>query len=308
MPPNPDDAGNPPVPASVAAPPTTPPAQTDGAAAPTPTPGTETSSSSPSQSPAASETTPVSTDPSSSTTSAEPKPDTPPTLLAGADAAKRDGAKPEEGKPEGAKAEESPAPDAKVEAKPPEGEAKTGEPDPEKKEGTAPEPPPPRTYEPFKAPEGVTFDEKQIKQLTDIVGVHQLPQEAAQQLIDLYVSETNRFREEVARHQVEVWNRTKEQWINDVKSDPELGGNRMETVLGNAKHFIENLAGTKEQFNQLMTALDMTGMGNHPALIRLFANAYERYREPSPVPANPGPPLTKQGRDWYSKVDGSSAA
>lgn len=261
-----------------------------------------------------------------------------PSLLATADAAKREGA-PADAKPDSAApvAEAKPGEDGKpdagkpadkpAEAKAPEpgeksADAKpdaTGEKPAEKPADAAAEKPPaPPTYEPYKLPENFKPDDARIAKLNGILGETELAtkadhaaiQQMGQKLVDFHAEEVARIAQEVAKHQVDVWNRHKEGLVNRLKSDPELGGNRIETTLGNAKHAFETHLGlSKDQQTELLTAMDNAGISDHPVMIRALHNLFERLREPEPAQPNlPRGPSGDRTRNWYEKTDVGSAA
>lgn len=163
----------------------------------------------------------------------------------------------------------------------PEGEVKEGEP---AIEAPAPAPVQPLTYEAFKFPEGIKLDDAEVKGYTDIFGKHQIPQPVVQELIDYHtaqLAESNRRQQTVQR---EVWNSTRQGWVNDFKAS-DIGGNRAETTLAQAGGVMERYAGGPEQLKELRNVLTMTGAGDHPAVIRLLANVGKVLGEGRPVPA-----------------------
>lgn len=264
-----------------------------------------------------------------------PKPDsTPaPSLLAGADAGKREGAPadaakapdaakpadeasaaksadgtppPEGAKPDDAKADEGVKPEAGKEAKP------DGAPDAAVKEALAETPPAPPTYGDLKLPDGFKIEDTKLKEFDSLLGTFETGAKAEhgqvealrQDLVNFYHTEVQRIGEQVAKHQIDVWNRMKEGWINQLKSDPELGGNRIDTSLGNAKYAYENYLGlNKQQQDELMTVLDNAGVSSHPLLVRGLNGLYRRFGEPEPVspnqPNTPNKGKEPGARGWY---------
>jgi hypothetical protein len=167
-----------------------------------------------------------------------------------------------------------------------------GTPDePEAKPEAAPELPP-ITYEAFKLPDGVKFDDAEVGKYTTILGKYQVPQEAAQQLMDLYVQEHQRSQ----TLNQETWNRTRENWINAFKSDDEIGGNRVNTTLGRCRAVIDRYAGVAgpERAQTLRDVFSATGAGDHPEVIRFINWIAGRTTEqarvvPATVPKAPQP-------------------
>jgi hypothetical protein len=244
-------------------------------------------------------------------------------LLAAADAAKREGAPAtpsEAAKP----TEPAPPPDAK--AKPETGDGKTPEVKPEPGKApdgtdTAPKeadakPPPAPVYEAPKLPENVKLDDKLLGAFDKKVGEFELAhkvdhaamQAFRQEVINDYISEVQRIGQEVAQYQITVWNRLKEQRIAELKADPELGGNRIETVLGNAKYVIEDFGGlTKAEQDQLFQVWDSGGVSEHRLTVKLLNNIFQRFSPPEPViqnhPAASNLMLEPGKRAWYDRVD-----
>lgn len=263
----------------------------------------------PAPQPAAAEAPPAAEAPA---VTAEPaKPESPPSLLAAADAAKRDSAPKAADTPPPADAGAKPekpsegAPDA---AKPEEAQAKPeGAPD-AAKDAQAEEPPAPPTYDAYQMPEAFQADEKRVGEFNGILGKFELATKAdhaatqalGQELVNFHAQEVMRVVQERDQYQRDVWNRLNETRINELKSDPEIGGNRVETTLGNAKYVIEQFGGSKDEQAKLLAEMDNGGVSNSVRLIRFLNNIFERYREPTPVPPNP-PSLPKgQGRNWYA--------
>jgi hypothetical protein len=240
-----------------------------------------------------------------------------PSLLAAADAAKHDGApkgdvnapdakaadvKPEPAKAEDAKAKE-PAKDAAPDAKAP-----------------APvEPAPPPVYEPYKVAEAIKLDDGRVGAFNTILGEfeaatkadHAQTQAFGQRLVDFYAEEVARIGDQALKYQREVWNRLNETRINELKADPQLGGNRIETTLGNAKYAIEEFGGlTRAEQAEMLAVWDNGGVSNHRLTVKFLANLYSRFMPPQPVtPNNPAASklMSQPGkRSWYDAVDAAT--
>lgn len=215
--------------------------------------------------------------------------------------------KPDEAKPEEVKAEDGKAkPEAPEAVKPP--------------EAAAEQPPAPLpTYEAFKVPEGTQLDETKVKEFTSLLGEfentskspHAEVQALGQKLMDLYHADLARVAERVAQYQHEVWNKLKEKRVNELKSDPRVGGTKLDQSLGNAKYVLESLMGLKPaQQAKLLRKLDLGGVSDDVTFIRGLNNLYERFREPAPIiPNNQSPTPREPGqRGWYDRVDSGQVA
>ena len=122
----------------------------------------------------------------------------------------------------------------------------------------------PETYEDFTLPNGVEVDAKALEGFIPVAKQLNLTQTEAQALIDY---ESKRV-EEFTSAQETSWNEMQTEWRTATQSDKEIGGPAFDQSLANAKKFL-GAYGT----NELIEALDATGMGNHPELIRAFARA-----------------------------------
>lgn len=257
------------------------------------------------------------------------KPESAPSLLASADAGKRDGAPKSETPTEPAKT--PPPADAKapetVDGKAPEAKPEDGKDKPKDgadaaaKDAPAEPPPAPPVYEAPKLPEGQKLDDKLLSAFDKKVGEFQLAhkvdhaamQSFRQEMINDYVAEVQRIGQDVAKFQREVWNRTIETRISELKADPELGGSRLETVLGNGKYVIESFGGlTPAEQTELLAMWDNGGVSHHRLTVKFLNNIFQRFQPPQPVaPNNPAASKimsTSGKRNWYDTVDGAKSA
>ena len=128
-----------------------------------------------------------------------------------------------------------------------------------KDEGEKPEGAPEK-YE-WAAPEGVTLDESILGSLSEVAKELNLPQAAAQKLVD-------KIAPVMAQRQAEQFEALRTEWRQASSSDQEFGGAKLTENMPLAKK-AHDAFGTPE-FRQL---LEQTGMGNHPELIRTFYRA-----------------------------------
>ncbi|BCB27051.1 phage endoprotease [Sulfurimicrobium lacus] len=118
----------------------------------------------------------------------------------------------------------------------------------------------PENYE-FKAPEGQQFDDTVIGAFSEVAKELNLPQDAAQKVLDKMAPVIQ------ARH-MEQFEAARAQWAETAKSDKEFGGEKLDENLAMAKKAIDTF-GTPE-FRAL---LNDSGFGNHPEVIRVFYRA-----------------------------------
>lgn len=183
---------------------------------------------------------------------AAPAPSEPAAPAADAPAPAADPAKPEGDKPKPGAEGDKPQED-----KPADGDNPAEESDDEKqKQEGAPE-----KYE-FKPAEGQELDTAALEQFEPIARELNLTNEQAQKMVDLYGT---KIMPMVQQQQAEAWQKTTEQWAADVKADKEIGGDKLTTNLSAAQRALD-LFGTPE----LKEYLEVTGLGNHPDLVKTF--------------------------------------
>ena len=220
------------------------------------------------------------------------------------------------------KDEPAPAADAKTDkdAKPegdkkPEGDAakKDGkEADPDTKDATADAPPAPIKYEAFKLPDGLKLDDKELGKFTELAGKAQIPQDVAQSLVDLYIAERQNDVVQAARRTASARSgiRLNDTWKTEIRNDPDLGGNRLETSLSLAKAVVEEYLTPAEQA-EYMAHMRNNGMGNFKLHVKLLHNIGRAMNvfEDGIVPANAQAPKAQKGpgnRGWYPSMGGQA--
>lgn len=119
----------------------------------------------------------------------------------------------------------------------------------------------PEKYE-FKPAEGQELDTAALEQFEPIARELNLTNEQAQKMVDLYGT---KILPMVQQQQAEAWQKTTEQWAEDVKADKEIGGDKLTANLSSAQRALD-LFGTPE----LKEYLEGTGLGNHPELVKTF--------------------------------------
>ena len=131
----------------------------------------------------------------------------------------------------------------------------------------------PEAYE-FNVPEGVELDKAAVDEFSAIAKELGLDQTGAQKVADVAVKMAQRQAE---AHQAQVTS-----WVEEVKADKEIGGDKLNENLAMAKKALDHF-GTPE----LKDLLNMTGLGNHPAVIKAFFKAGKAISEDTFVPGAP---------------------
>ncbi len=165
-----------------------------------------------------------------------------------------------------------PVKDAPVEAKAPEQP---------KEEGSQTEKAQLPTYETFKLPEGMTYDNEKLGEFTKELGEFQMLTKAdtaamqafGQKLMDRHVAELQKAIQSVSDMTKAQKESAVDEWDKAFRADPEIGGKKQDTTLNAAKSAIA-LAGNEGQQKEFRQLLQETGAYAHPAMIRMLANMH----------------------------------
>ena len=145
----------------------------------------------------------------------------------------------------------------------------------------------------FEAPEGMDVDEASLTQFADTAKELKLSQAQYQSLIEYDLQR----QADAAKAMSDQYNNRVADWANETKADKTIGGEALDENLGVAKRAIETFG--DDDLAQIMAAPsaenpDGLGLGNHPAMIRLFYRVGKSIGESSLVTGD-------------SKVEGPSA-
>ena len=114
-------------------------------------------------------------------------------------------------------------------------------------------------------PEGVEIeDQEALKSYLDLVNGAKSRADIVKGTLEL-LSEYNAKSTEAL---VEQWNMTTARWQEEVKADPEIGGENLEKTLAKAYQVIQTYSPDPKGFEEVMT---LTGAGNSIHVIRLLA-------------------------------------
>lgn len=164
-----------------------------------------------------------------------------------------------------------------------EGDSAAGDQQQEKKPEGAPE-----KYE-FTAQEGQSFDTQVIEQFSEIAKELNLPQEAAQKVLD-------KMAPVIQSRQQEQFQAVREDWANQARSDKEFGGDKLPENLGLAQKAMVQFGSA-----EFKTLLNQTGMGNHPEVIRFMVRAGKAISEDRIVTGGNGASTQSDARSLYAK-------
>ena len=130
----------------------------------------------------------------------------------------------------------------------------------------------PESYEDFTLPEDWEVPDARLTEFHDFARQRGMSQEDAQAAVDLHTSVMQEFIEK----QQEVWDTTRQGWIDKAKSDPDLQDENgsSEAAFAVAKKGALSVGG-----EALLEALNDTGAGDHPAVIKAFFEVGRRMSE-----------------------------
>ena len=147
----------------------------------------------------------------------------------------------------------------------------------------------PITQEQFKAfyPEGATLDEGSTTKFIELATGHKLGEEAVKALVGYDHSRT----EAAETAGQKEWDDTQAGWKSELEKDPLLtGGDGYEKNLAKVATVLKDYGGKPGEsgLNELQEALNMTGMGNHPAMGRFLMKVVAALPgEGTPATGNP---------------------
>lgn len=154
-------------------------------------------------------------------------------------------------------------------------------------------------------PETITMDDAQKGEFTTALDAFRAdPQKGAQGLLDLAAKSFGNMAEKLVADQWKAFADTNAQWKAQVMADPVLGGAGHNTAMAQVALARDNFASRAEpgtpkydaemtEFNHMMKT---TGVGNHPAFLRMLHNA-ARYVREAPMPPADGKPPKDAGRN-----------
>ena len=130
----------------------------------------------------------------------------------------------------------------------------------------------------LKLPDGVEITPEALDTFTPVAQKHGLSQEAAQELLSIHASTLK----ELADAPMKAWNDTRDAWVSEVQADKELGGAALAQVKTTISRALDVYGDPK-----VKEALNVTGAGDHPAIIRTLFRMAKALTEGGHVAGNP---------------------
>jgi hypothetical protein len=138
---------------------------------------------------------------------------------------------------------------------------------------------PPETYE-LAVPEGFEkLDETTVAAATPVFKELGLSNEQANKLIPVVADYAKRIVSDRDQQLMGTILEQRKEWLETARKDPEIGGQNWGVSIRDSARFLDQMGAPKG--SPLRAALDDSGFGNHPELIRLFAKAGKAIGEDS---------------------------
>jgi hypothetical protein len=146
-------------------------------------------------------------------------------------------------------------------------------------------------------PEYLDAKDERFGEFRTILGEHHIPQEIGQKLLDMHATAVQAYQTTEMDRQIAAFNGMRSQWVNEVKADPQIGGAGHQTAMSAVARVrdlgVSSARAGSDEYNADVAAFDqmlrVTGVGDHPAFLKMLHNIARYVDEPSLPPANPKP-------------------
>lgn len=147
----------------------------------------------------------------------------------------------------------------------------------------------PEAYADYKSPEGHTPDAEATKAANAVFKEIGLTQEQAQKVMNLG------FERDLAaqKAQSNAIEQMKSEWGDQLKTDKTIGG-KLDVVKADIGKALSTLDPTTKA--NFQTAMDATGVGNHPAFVKAIYELAQKVNEGKHVGGNPPAAMQMNGR------------
>lgn len=146
----------------------------------------------------------------------------------------------------------------------------------------------PDNYAEFKLPEGVKIDETSMKEFQSLAKGMNLPQDEAQKVIDLGAKYAAKWSADATA----AIKATQTQWVEELKKDPQLGGDKLTENMGIAEKGLK----AYDTDGKVSKLLVDTGLHNNVEIARLFHKIGSAMKEDKVVnPDQSGSSVLKSG-------------
>lgn len=131
------------------------------------------------------------------------------------------------------------------------------------------------SYADLKVPETISADTTLVDGFKSLAVKQGIPPESAQALLDYYTE----VQTAVQKSTLETWTSTQAQWTAAVDAMPEFQGDRRAQSLNLLGQAIDEFGDAS-----VREAMNMSGLGNHPGLVKMIYSMARALTEDAPAP------------------------
>lgn len=143
-------------------------------------------------------------------------------------------------------------------------------------------------------PEGVGADDPLVKAFLDGAAKGGMDKESVQAVI----SELGPKLQEQLLAPQKAWTDMNAAWVNQVKTNPEFGGPKLDAAMSTVTAGLTAVL-TPQEISELHDALDVTGAGNHPGVVRALYRMSARLTEGGHVAGDAGKSVLSAAERLY---------
>ena len=134
----------------------------------------------------------------------------------------------------------------------------------------------PPDYSSVVIPEGFTAEDPLLSQFLDAAKEKGVALDAAQTILDSLAPKVK----EAFEAPFKEWQETQVKWVNEIRADPEIGGENVRKVQATIAKMLDNPVFCDPDLRRVM---DYTGAGNNPAFVRSFYRMAQALSEAGPT-------------------------
>lgn len=113
-----------------------------------------------------------------------------------------------------------------------------------------------------------------------------VPLDRAQPLFDAHMAALKTAVDATRQAATEHWQTTQREWQDQLRADKDIGGVKLDQSIKDIRGGAKNLLGDQGA-KDLFTALNLTGAGNNPAIVKAMHKAFSTHAAATNVGGNP---------------------
>lgn len=113
-----------------------------------------------------------------------------------------------------------------------------------------------------------------------------VPPDRAQPLFDAHMAALKTAVDATRQAATEHWQSTQREWQDQLRADKDIGGDKLDKSIQAIRGGAKNLLGDQAA-KDLFTALNLTGAGNNPAIVKAMHKAFATHAAATSVGGRP---------------------